>query len=226
MRGSPPLVMNTSSKPQLYFSYSGQGKVLYDKAFYFFGNKKDARPIFIQPDAMLNLCSFLLTTADRARQKQEDLARNPQAPPELLFSQVISGNKDFEVRLELNTYQGKCWTWLKLYRLTNYEWRPCKGCVDLSNVDGDTLKEFYYKHVESNQGTNYADRNQPTPMGHQLPTGQPTHQNPTPGQPTNQNPTPGQPTYQNPTGQPTYQNPTGQPTYPTYQGSPMGHQNL
>jgi hypothetical protein len=143
--------MDTSSKPQLYFSYSGKGRVLYDKAFYFFGNKKDARPIFVQPDTMLNLCSFLLTTAERARQKQEELAKNPQAPPELLFSQVLSRNKDYEVRLELNTYEGKCWTWLKLYRLINNEWKPCKGCVDLSNVNGDTLKEFYYKNVEPSQ---------------------------------------------------------------------------
>jgi hypothetical protein len=224
--------MDTSSKPQLYFSYSGKGKVLYDKAFYFFGNKKDARPIFIQPDAMLNLCSFLLTTADRARQKQEEVARNPQAPSELLFSQVLSGNKDFEVRLELNTYEGKCWTWLKLYRLTNNEWRPCKGCVDLSNVDGDTLKEFYYKNVETNQNrqrTNYSDQNQ---MGHQTyqgPTGQPTYQQAPVGQPTYQGPM-GQPTYQQaPTGQPTYQGgPMGQPTYQGGQPTPqqaMGHQN-
>ena len=141
--------MNTSSKPQLYFSYMGKGRVLYDKAFYFFGNKKDARPIFLQPDAMLNLCSFLLTTAERARRKQDEVSRNPQAPPEVLFSQVLTGNKEFEVRLELSTYEGKCWTWLKLFRFSDNTWKPCKGCVDLSNTDGDTLKEFYYKCIDN-----------------------------------------------------------------------------
>jgi hypothetical protein len=112
--------MSSFNKPELLLSYRGLDKVIFDKTFYFFGSKKGTRPISLHPKYMLDLCSYLNT---------------------------FYREGDYEVRLELDIFEGKCFTWLKLFRYFGLSKKPCKGCVSFNNADSQSLKDFYYQCI-------------------------------------------------------------------------------
>jgi hypothetical protein len=66
------------------------------------------------------------------------------APDEVLKQFTLCKEGDYEVGLELNVFKGTLYTWLKLYRYIKGKKNPCKGCVNLSNANGQSLKSFYY----------------------------------------------------------------------------------
>ena len=139
--------MSSFNKPELLLSYRGLDKVIYDKSFYFFGSKKGCRPIGLDSKYMLDLCSHLNTLQDRCQKKEDELANIPNPPNELVQSFSIFREGDYEVRLELDVFQGKCFTWLKLFRYFGQSRKPCKGCVSFANCDSQSLKDFYYQCI-------------------------------------------------------------------------------
>ena len=139
--------MSSFTKPELILSYRGLDKVIFDKSFYFFGSKKGSRPIGVDPKYMLDLCSYLNTIQEKRQEKEQELESCPTAPNELLQSFTIFREKDYEVSLELDVFQGKCFTWLKLFRYFGQSKKPCKGCVSFNNASGQELKDFYFQCI-------------------------------------------------------------------------------
>ena len=139
--------MSSFTKPELILSYRGLDKVIFDKSFYFFGSKKGSRPIGVDPKYMLDFCSYLTTIQEKRQQKEQELENCPSAPNELLQSFTIFREKDYEVSLELDVFEGKCFTWLKLFRYFGQSKKPCKGCVSFNNANGQELKDFYYQCI-------------------------------------------------------------------------------
>jgi hypothetical protein len=139
--------MSNFNKPELLLSYRGLDKVIFDKTFYFFGSKKGSRPIALDQKYMLDLCAYLQALQVRREEKEQELEQFPTAPNELLQSCRIFREKDYEVCLELDVYEGRCFIWLKLFRYFGQSRKPCKGCVSFHNADGQTLKDFYYQCI-------------------------------------------------------------------------------
>lgn len=139
--------MSSFNKPELLLSYRGLDKVIFDKTFYFFGSKKGTRPISLHPKYMLDLCSYLNTLQEKRQQKEQELESCPGAPNELIQSFTIYREGDYEVRLELDIFEGKCFTWMKLFRYFGQSKKPCKGCVSFNNADSQSLKDYYYQCI-------------------------------------------------------------------------------
>jgi len=136
--------MSTLNRPELLLSYRGLDKVIFDKIFYFFGSKKNCRPIALDQKYILDLCSHLKNLQQLRQEKEKELEACPGAPNETIESCRIYREKDYEVCLELNVFEGQCFVWLKLFRYFGESRKPCKGCVSFNNANHENIKDFYY----------------------------------------------------------------------------------
>jgi hypothetical protein len=138
--------MESTPQPVYKFSQRGICRVEYiDGEFYFFGHKKDKLPIIVKPRDMADLCAYIITTKEKADRTYQELLKNPEAPDETVASCIISRIGNDEIRLEVQTYKGKVFNWLKLYSHSNGVRTPRTGQVMFNDVDPQTLKEFYIK---------------------------------------------------------------------------------
>jgi len=131
---------------ELLLSFRGTDKVRYDKGFfYFFSNKKDCRSISVDKKHFLNLCNYVDILNELHDKKFVEMEYATEtAPDEVLKQFTLCKEGDYEVGLELNVFKGVLYIWLKLYRYIKGKKNPCKGCVNLTNANGQSLKSFYY----------------------------------------------------------------------------------
>jgi hypothetical protein len=141
--------METSTNEHVYkFSQRGICRVEYrNNEFYFYGHKPEKLPIIVQTKDMPDLCSYITTTKDKAERANRDLEKNPGSPDQVVASCIISRVGNDEIRLEVQTYQGKVFNWLKLFSYQNGVRMPRSGQVLFNDIDPTTLKEFYLKCV-------------------------------------------------------------------------------
>jgi hypothetical protein len=137
---------STSYKPVYKFSQRGICRVEFlDNEFYFFGHKPDKLPVIVQPKDMPDLCAYISTTKQKAENTFQELLKTPDMPDQTVESVVISKVGNDEIRLEVQTFEGKVFTWLKLFSYRNGERQPRQGQVLFNDIDAATLKEFYLK---------------------------------------------------------------------------------
>jgi hypothetical protein len=144
--------MEKSSQCPVYkFSQRGICRVEYkDRAFYFYGHKADKLPIIVQDKDMPDLCSYIVTTNEKAERTYQEIVKDPKYPDEVVASCIISRVGNDEIRLEVQTYDKKVFTWLKLFSHRNGQRQPRSGQVLFNDVDPQTLKEFYLKCTAEN----------------------------------------------------------------------------
>ena len=134
------------SKQVYKFSQRGICRVEYiDNEFHFYGHKADKKPVIVQAKDMADLCAYFLTTKEKAERTYQDVLKNPEYPNEVVASCVISRVGNDEIRLEVQTYDKKVFTWLKLFCYSNGVRQPRSGQVLFNDVDPQTLKDFYLK---------------------------------------------------------------------------------
>jgi hypothetical protein len=130
--------------PVYKFSQRGICRVEYiDNEFHFYGHKADKKAVIVQARDMPDLVAYFLTTKEKAERTYKEVQKNPQYPNEVVASCVISRVGNDEIRLEVQTYDKKVFTWLKLFCYSNGERQPRSGQVLFNDVDPQTLKEFY-----------------------------------------------------------------------------------
>ena len=140
------VIMEQSKAPVYKFSQRGICRVEYiDNEFYFYGHKADKKPVIVQAKDMADLCAYYLTTKEKAERTYQDVLKNPNSVDEVVASCVISRVGNDEIRLEVQTYEKKVFTWLKLFCYSNGVRQPRSGQVLFNDVDPQTLKEFYLK---------------------------------------------------------------------------------
>ena len=143
--------MEISTNPVYKFSQRGICRVEYiNGAFYFYGHKADKLPIVVQPRDMADLCAYINTTKEKADRTYQELLKKPDSPDETVASCIVSRVGNDEIRLEVQTYKGKVFSWLKLFCYSNGVRSPRSGQVIFNDVDPQTLKEFYLKCTEKN----------------------------------------------------------------------------
>ena len=131
---------------ELLLCFKGNDKLRYDKGvFYFFSSKKDCRSISVDKKHFLNLCNYVDILNELHDKKFVEMEYATETVPDEVLKQfTLCKEGDYEVGLELNVFKGTLYTWLKLYRYIKGKKNPCKGCVNLSNANGQSLKNFYY----------------------------------------------------------------------------------
>lgn len=146
---------------EILLSFKGKDTLRYDKGvFYFFSNKKDTRSISVDKKHFLNLCNYVNILNESYNRKAEEIARSGGTPPDEVVQQfTLFKEGEYEVVLELNVFKGLLYNWLKLYRYVKGKKNPCKGCVNLTNANGENLKSFYYSSVG-----NPFDQKTPNPL--------------------------------------------------------------
>lgn len=141
--------MNTSSNNKVYkFAKRGIVRVEYvDNLFRFYGHKPDKEPIDVAAKDMIDLCSYSLTAKEKYDRAQADLAQNPHKETKELASFLISKEGKYETRLEVSTWDGKVWMWLKMLACDGPKRSYLPGIVAWSDLDAQMLKEFYFKCI-------------------------------------------------------------------------------